>query len=249
MALAGLTLDLQEAKATMPSTEPDREARQGLLRARPGAADTASGSPRPGVQRLPVEGSREALLLVPTSYRTDRPTALVVGFHGAGGEGQQILDILGGLAELRGFLLLAPSSRGQTWDVILRAYGRDVAALDRTLGHVFSGYAIEPARVAAAGFSDGASYALSLGLANGDLFTHLLAFSPGFMSPSRSEGRPRLFISHGVKDTVLPIAHTSRQLVPRLEASGYALDYREFADGHVVPPEIAREAVDWFLGE
>ncbi len=31
------------------------------------------------------------------------------------------------------------------------------------------------------GFSDGASYALSLGVPNGDLFTHIVAFSPGFM--------------------------------------------------------------------
>lgn len=32
-----------------------------------------------------------------------------------------------------------------------------------------------------AGFSDGASYALSLGLPNGNLFSHIVAFSPGFM--------------------------------------------------------------------
>jgi predicted esterase len=40
------------------------------------------------------------------------------------------------------------------------------------------------------GFSDGASYALSLGLANGDLFTHVLGFSPGFMRVPRHVGRP-----------------------------------------------------------
>ena len=40
----------------------------------------------------------------------------------------------------------------------------------------------------ASGFSDGASYALSLGAANGDLFTHIAAFSPGFMRPPVSVG-------------------------------------------------------------
>jgi predicted esterase len=36
------------------------------------------------------------------------------------------------------------------------------------------------ATLAVSGFSDGASYALSIGPANGDLFTHVMAFSPGF---------------------------------------------------------------------
>jgi phospholipase/carboxylesterase len=35
--------------------------------------------------------------------------------------------------------------------------------------------------VALGGFSDGASYALSLDLTNGDLFASLIAFSPGFI--------------------------------------------------------------------
>jgi phospholipase/carboxylesterase len=29
-----------------------------------------------------------------------------------------------------------------------------------------------------------ASYALSLGIANGNLFSHVLAFSPGFLAPT-----------------------------------------------------------------
>ena len=49
-------------------------------------------------------------------------------------------------------------------------------------------YAVDPSRVAVGGFSDGASYALSLGLTNGDLFTHVLAFSPGFRRRERRAG-------------------------------------------------------------
>lgn len=44
-----------------------------------------------------------------------------------------------------------------------------------------AGVAIDPAHVAIGGFSDGASCALSLGLVNGDLFTHVMAFSPGLV--------------------------------------------------------------------
>ena len=36
--------------------------------------------------------------------------------------------------------------------------------------------------------------------------------------------------------------------MPRLKQAGYPLDYHEFAGGHIVPPEIASHAVEWFLG-
>jgi predicted esterase len=68
------------------------------------------------------------------------------------------------------------------------------------------------------------------------------------MAPPRTEGAPRVFVSHGVRDEVLPIARTSRRVVPTLERAGYEVVYREFPDGHVVPPELAREAVGWFVG-
>jgi phospholipase/carboxylesterase len=34
---------------------------------------------------------------------------------------------------------------------------------------------------------------------------------------------PRLFISHGTNDSILPIGRTSRRGVPRLRAAGYAV--------------------------
>jgi phospholipase/carboxylesterase len=131
--------------------------------------------------------------------------------------------------------------------VILGGYGPDVRFIDRALMQVFARHAIDPQHLAIGGFSDGASYALSLGLANGGLFSHILAFSPGFMAPSAFETGPRLFIAHGTADRVLPIDRTSRRLVPHLRAAGYRLEYREFEGGHLVPPEIAVEAVAWFL--
>ena len=167
--------------------------------------------------------------------------------HGAGGVATHGLNPLLHLAEEAGLLLLAPESRRQTWDVILGGYGPDVAFLDRALGRVFARYAVDPARLAVGGFSDGASYALSLGLTNGGLFTHVLAFSPGFMAPGEQEGAPRIYISHGVRDAVLPIDACSRRIVPRLRRAGYAVEYREFDGPHTVPPEFAREAAGWFL--
>ena len=120
--------------------------------------------------------------------------------------------------------------------------------LDRALELVFNTYRIDPGRIAVAGFSDGASYALSVGIANGDLFTDILAFSPGFMAPQKVAGQPRIFVSHGRQDGVLPIDRCSRRIVPQLSQAGYAVNYREFDGGHVVPPEVVAAALDRFFG-
>jgi predicted esterase len=167
--------------------------------------------------------------------------------HGAGGNAQHGLSPLQGFADEGGVLLLAPDSRRRTWDVIVDRYGPDVEYIDRALAQTFSRYAVDPKRIAAGGFSDGASYALSLGLTNGDLFTHVIAFSPGFIAPAGQKGAPRLFISHGIRDQVLPIERCSRRIVPQVKSAGYDVSYREFDGAHTVPAEIAREAHEWFV--
>jgi predicted esterase len=139
-------------------------------------------------------------------------------------------------------VLLAPQALGTTWDFIWGTYGVDVAAIDRALAKVFRDVAVDPARVSLTGFSDGASYALSLGLTNGDLFTRLVAFSPGILAPAAYNGKPAVFVSHGTRDQILSIDRCSRRFVPKLRGDGYAVTYREFDGPHTVPPNIAEEA-------
>jgi phospholipase/carboxylesterase len=218
----------------------------GRLTARP---ELPTGTGPRGEQPLRLDGRRDGLLYVPESYRADQPAPLVLALHGAGGNSHHGMAPFRPLADQAGLLVLAPESRKSTWDVIAGGgYGPDATFLDQALAKVFERYAVDPRRLAIGGFSDGASYALSLGLANGDLFNHIVAFSPGFASPPVQEGAPRIYISHGASDNVLPIDVCSRRLVPRLRRAGYEVVYREFADGHVVPPAIVSEAFGWFLG-
>jgi predicted esterase len=115
----------------------------------------------------------------------EQPAPLVVMLHGAGGDAHGGLKLLMPLADAAGLILLAPASRQKTWDIIFgNQYGWDIALIETALEQVFSRYAIDQNRLAIGGFSDGASYALSVGITNGDLFTHVIAFSPGFMAPS-----------------------------------------------------------------
>ena len=159
------------------------------------------------------------------------------------------MRLLKHLADANGLILLAPASGQKTWDVISGEYGPDIALIDAALETVFSRYAIAPQHIAVGGFSDGASYALSVGINNGNLFTHVIAFSPGFMVPTRQQGSPHIFISHGTQDTVLPIDRCSRKLVPQLQRAGYDVLYHEFNGSHTVPSPITQEAISWFTGK
>jgi phospholipase/carboxylesterase len=218
----------------------------GVLRARPERIATPAAS-TPGRHPLGLDGRRDGAFLVPAGLDPGKPAPLIVALHGAGGIATQMLDLLAVQAERQGMIVLAPESRGSTWDVLTGGYGPDVAFIDRALTKIFQLHPIDPSRVALSGFSDGASYALSLGVINGELFDHILAFSPGFMAPTSTADTPRIFISHGVHDEVLPIDPCSRRIVPALRRAGYDVEYHEFDGSHVVPPEMVERAVGRFL--
>jgi predicted esterase len=247
-ALAGAAGGVDWLKGSaMASEQSDRgngqtDYRSGRLSARPGSPTEAGPL---GLQALGFSDPRDGLLYVPASYREDQPAPLVLMLHGAGGNAQRGLAPLRDLADQGGLILLAVDSRGRSWDLVIGRFGPDVAFIDRALTQTFARYAVDSTRIVVEGFSDGASYALSLAIANGDLFTHALAFSPGFVAAESAGGKPRLFVSHGIHDEVLPIDRCSRRLVPLLERGGYDVRYRELDGGHTVPPEIVQEALTW----
>lgn len=204
--------------------------------------------PVAGLHALGLGDTRDGLIYVPERVATSgAPAPLLVLFHGAGGEALGVMQPFQRLADEMGVLLLAIESRKRTWDVVRGGFGEDHEFVDLALETVLSRYPVRSSHIAVGGFSDGASYALSLGIPNGSLFTHILAFSPGFVAPFELDSTPRIFLSHGTDDRILAIDRCSRRIVPFLQRTGFDLQYVEFTGGHSIPDLIAREAFTWFL--
>ena len=224
---------------TPPDPAPNR------LTARPAAGGSDL---KPGLHPLGFRTERDALLYVPESSAKFDKAPLVISLHGATRSSDRGIEVLRAQADEFGFLLLAPASSRNTWDIINGAGGLDAKFINRAMARVYEMRSVNPARVALAGFSDGASASLSLGLGNGDLFAAVFGFSPGFVVDLDRFGKPPVFISHGTLDNVLPIDECSRRIVPQLRQAGYQVTYREFEGKHTLPPDIATEAMRWFMG-
>jgi predicted esterase len=222
------------------------DAESGRLSARlPGVAAPLAPWPLPpGLHPLGQGGPRDGRLRVPdNAVLAGARLPLIVMLHGAGSGHERALRRIAPIADAA--LVMLPESLGATWDVLEGGYGPDIVRLDAALARVLAAWPVDPARLAIAGFSDGASYAFSLALMNGDLFSHGLIFSPGFALPMGIVGRPRFFVSHGTMDEILAIEHASRRLVPRLLRGGWTVRYVEFDGGHTLPEPVAREALDF----
>jgi predicted esterase len=224
------------------------EGADGRLTARPTRTDPAARRAKPpanpSATPLGLGDSRDAILQMPAKAAAG-PLPLLVFLHGAGNSADRLLRRYGPAADAAGLAVLAPDSRGSSWDALRGGFGPDVAFINRALVRVFAMIDVDPARVSVGGFSDGASYALSLGLINGDLFSRVVAFSPGFVVPGTPHGTPKFFISHGTADPILPIDNCSRVIVPALRKSRYDVTYREFDGAHEAPDPIAREGMAW----
>jgi predicted esterase len=226
-----------------PHRQPEENSRHGRLTVRP--YPPIAATTETGLRSLQGPGGELlAFAYVPTPA-DGPPYRLMLLLHGAGGAPRHGLELLLPAADRHRLLLLAPKSTASTWDLILDGFGPDIRRIDRILEEILDAYRVND--IAIGGFSDGASYALSVGLTNGDLFDAVLAFSPGFAAPLVTHGQPRVYVSHGTGDAVLPIDACSRRIVPRLDNLGYRIRYDEFDGGHEVPEPITERALAWLL--
>jgi len=216
----------------------------------PAKASAQTGST--GLQKL---SGRNGLLYVPVSHT--EPLPLLILLHKAGGSPKEWFaggESFAPYAEKGRFIILAPESPSQSWGTGPKNWGYDYVEINRALEEAFARCTIDHTRLAIGGFSDGASYALSLGLANGDVFDYIIAFSPGYIVKAHARGRrgnnnevqiPLVYIAHGTADNVLPIASTSRIFASSLKKNGYNVEFHEFSGSHYLSRRVVDQAMTW----
>ena len=213
------------------------------------AAPTTSAAPEkdcsPGVHDFTLENGRPAQMRV--TEPGEHPYALVVALHGAGGTPNGGVQAFAGAWDVPGLVFVAPAAKAPTWSAVYSDRDVDLESVDLAVAEAWERCPLDHQRLALGGFSDGATYALTLGVANGDLFPAIIAFSPGGLLADTVRGKPRIFVSHGSHDSVLPIAGASDRIVPTLKSADYDVTYRRFDGDHEVPPAVSAEAARWFL--
>lgn len=200
-----------------------------------------------GESRLGISDDfRDGTLYVPKSYKPGTPMPVLMWLHGLAGSGESARGMFP-LAEEFGIIIIAPESRELTWGQSIPGFDDDVHYLGPAYRRVANLVDLDAEHVGLGGVSDGAGYALSMGLAYGNVFNHVIVMSGGLMIPFRKQGKPRIFLAHGINDTQMPIDLTARKYVPQLKAEGYDVTYHEYDGGHRVPPGEMREAFKWLL--
>ncbi|SON58381.1 putative hydrolase [Hartmannibacter diazotrophicus] len=201
----------------------------------------------PGRNSLGLSEKRDAILYVPEGIDPATPTPLLVLFHGAGGGAGIMLPNYEPHADARKFLILAPQSIYPTWDLVIAGNGPDRERLDTALTIVADHFTLDPAHLAFAGWSDGCSYALSIGLTNGRIVSHIIAMSGGFLAVTAPEGEPKIFISHGRHDEQLPVEVAGRGKAEQLKQADYDVTYVEHDGPHKIRADVVEQAVGFFL--
>ena len=246
-AAAAAVLVLAVVGATACGGDDERSAARASMTTA-GPATTEAAAERdcsPGVHEFTLRNGRPVDMRV--TRPGSKPYALIVALHGAGGSPDSALEAFRGAWDVPGLVLVAPAAKGPTWTMLFSDQDLDLESVDFAVAEAWARCPIDRERLALGGFSDGATYALSLGVANGDLFPAIIALSPGGILADERRGTPRIFVSHGTQDDVLPIAGASDTIVPKLRAAKYDVTYRRFRGGHEASTATSAAAVRWFL--
>lgn len=195
-----------------------------------------------GMHRF-VWHTTEIIAYVPETALARPLIPLNLMLHSSYRDAEQLVRSQREFADSAGVVIVAPYAQSGTWDVVNTTFGPDVLGIDRALAWVFDRLPVNPQRIAVTGFSDGASYALAIGRANGDMFTKVVAYSPGFLAPVVHRGRPSIVVSHGTHDEELPYERTRDGLIPELKKEGYDVDFRTFDGKHEVLLPLAEEVI------
>ncbi len=234
--------------------EPEARANERLAAERFAAMQRdAGGEPPVGVMAVRNERHQRGgfSVYVPEFYDATREWPLIVALHGGSGHGQDFLWTWLREARTRGAIVVAPTSRDRTWS-LMGGPDRDAQPLADLVSRVCDHWRIDRGHMLITGMSDGATYSLLGGLADGMPFTHFAPIS-GVLHPdnmvngnlARVRDRP-VYLVHGTLDWMFPVetAHMARDT---LLGAGADLVFREIEDlSHTYPRDENARILEWF---
>lgn len=198
-------------------------------------------------------GRGSAVLLTPEEIDPDAPLPLVTVFHGAGRQDEMLVKAYRDEPARRNALFLIPRSVDPTWDLITGRGQEDLEFLEYAWDLIYRRYPVDPRRQVLMGYSDGASYALSMALSNPGFFDAALCWAAGFVVVDRSAiGSParkaRLYLEYGTHDELFPFEQIALPMRDNLRAAGYELEFSVDEGGRHWPSgSFQPEALAWYF--
>ena len=188
---------------------------------------------------------------VPEWIDRTAPVPVVFALHGGSGHGRLFLWNWVREARSLGFIVVAPTARGDTWSLMKPEV--DAENLAGILAELGRHYAVDPKRRLLTGMSDGGTFTLLSGLDADSPFTHLAPVAASFhplmlamTEPGRVRGLP-VYLVHGALDWMFPVS-VGRTAAGSLKAAGAAVVYREVGDlSHTYPRDENARILAWFL--
>lgn len=214
-----------------------------------------SGGILPPTGFVEVEsGASRAVLLTPQKIDPNRHYPLITVFHGAGRQDEMLVRACREEPEQRQALFLIPRSVAPTWDLIAGDGGPvDLEFLEYAWDLIYRRYPIERSHQVLIGYSDGASYALSLALSNPGFFDAALCWAAGFAMMDRKavgkeDRRTRLYLEYGTADPLFPFDQIALPMRENLERAGYEVKFSVDEGGRHWPSgSFQHEALDWYF--
>ena len=223
------------------------------LRVEPRRPEVVVQRPAEGVVKI-TDGVTWGYVLLPESIDESRTYPLLTVLHGAGRQEELLLRAYQNEPTLREAIFLIPRSAQPTWDLIIGGPRPDLDFLEHAYAEIYRRVPIDPARQALVGYSDGASYALAIGLSNPRLFAAVAGWAAGFVvfdstAVAPTDPKPRILLEHGTHDALFPFEQVALRNCEILRRLGYEVELR-VDDGGIHWPSRGFQpaALDWFLG-
>ena len=199
-------------------------------------------------------GDSRAVLLTPDEIDPSARYPLITVLHGAGRQDEMLVKGCRDAPGERNALFLIPRSVQPTWDLIAGDERPDLDFLEWAYDLIYRRYPVDPDRQALRGYSDGASYALSVGLSNPHVFRAVMGWAAGFLvlDPRRLDEarRPQVLLEYGTHDELFPYEQIALPMRDNLRSAGYEVEFRTDQGGRHWPSgSFQTEALDWFFSE